>query len=62
MPATRRRLKPPTVMKGDTLSAMTFWHGDLLNDWATRLGRLLDGREGRLRHLGDGGHRDDRRR
>ena len=27
--------KPPTVMKGDTLSAMTFWHGDLLNDWAT---------------------------
>jgi purine nucleoside permease len=25
---------PPTVMKGDTLSAMTFWHGKLLNDWA----------------------------
>ena len=27
--------KPPTVMKGDTLSGMTFWHGKLLNDWAT---------------------------
>jgi purine nucleoside permease len=25
---------PPTVMKGDTLSAMTFWHGRLLNAWA----------------------------
>jgi purine nucleoside permease len=22
-------------MKGDTLSGMTFWHGKLLNDWAT---------------------------
>ncbi len=28
-------LKPPTVMKGDSLSAMTFWHGKLMNDWAT---------------------------
>lgn len=27
---------PPRVMKGDTLSAMTFWHGRLLNDWAVR--------------------------
>jgi purine nucleoside permease len=26
---------PPFVMKGDTLSAGTFWHGRLLNDWAT---------------------------
>ena len=25
---------PPTVMKGDTLSGMTFWHGKLMNDWA----------------------------
>jgi purine nucleoside permease len=25
----------PRVMKGDTLSASTFWHGDRLNDWAT---------------------------
>ncbi len=27
--------KPPFVMKGDTLSSGTFWHGALLNDWAT---------------------------
>ncbi len=25
----------PRVMRGDTLAAMTFWHGRLLNDWAT---------------------------
>jgi purine nucleoside permease len=25
---------PPRVIKGDTLSAMTFWHGKLLNNWA----------------------------
>jgi purine nucleoside permease len=27
---------PPFVLKGDTLSAMTFWHGTLLNEWANR--------------------------
>lgn len=26
--------KPPFVLKGDTLSSMTFWHGKLLNQWA----------------------------
>jgi purine nucleoside permease len=26
--------RPPFVMKGDTLSSGTFWHGKLLNDWA----------------------------
>ncbi|MDP3070930.1 MAG: purine nucleoside permease [Opitutaceae bacterium] len=26
--------RPPLVMKGDTLSAMTYWHGRLLNQWA----------------------------
>jgi purine nucleoside permease len=26
--------RPPFVLKGDTLSASTFWHGRLLNDWA----------------------------
>ncbi|MBL9186939.1 MAG: purine nucleoside permease [Opitutaceae bacterium] len=26
--------RPPLVMKGDTLSAMTYWHGKLLNQWA----------------------------
>jgi purine nucleoside permease len=28
--------KPPFVLKGDTMSGMTFWHGNLLNEWATR--------------------------
>lgn len=26
--------KPPFVMLGDQLAAMTFWHGELMNDWA----------------------------
>jgi purine nucleoside permease len=30
-PAARR---PPSVMRGDTLSSGTFWHGALLNQWA----------------------------
>src|SRR4029450_12120020 len=33
-PGHEAATKPPMVMKGDTLSAMTFWHGKLLNDWA----------------------------
>jgi purine nucleoside permease len=28
--------QPPRVMIGDTLSAMTFWHGAMLTDWANR--------------------------
>ena len=28
--------KPPFVLKGDTLSASTFWHGKILNEWANR--------------------------
>ncbi|NKF24751.1 purine-nucleoside phosphorylase [Solimonas marina] len=28
--------KPPRVMRGDNISANTFWHGKLLNDWATQ--------------------------
>ncbi|MEM5517700.1 purine nucleoside permease [Henriciella sp. AS95] len=26
--------KPPFVLKGEHLAAMTFWHGKILNDWA----------------------------
>lgn len=26
--------RPPFVLKGDHLAAMTFWHGSILNDWA----------------------------
>lgn len=29
-------LKPPFVLKGDNLAAMTFWHGKLMNEWANR--------------------------
>ncbi len=28
--------KPPFVLKGDNLAAMTYWHGKLLNDWANQ--------------------------
>jgi purine nucleoside permease len=28
--------RPPFVLKGDTLSASTFWHGKLLDEWANR--------------------------
>jgi len=28
--------KPPFVLKGDNLAAMTFWHGAILNEWANR--------------------------
>lgn len=26
--------RPPFVLKGDHLAAMTFWHGTMMNDWA----------------------------
>ncbi len=29
-----KALLPPSVMKGDQLAGMTFWHGNLLNNWA----------------------------
>lgn len=28
--------KPPFVLKGDQLAALTFWHGAILNDWANQ--------------------------
>ncbi len=28
--------RPPFVLKGDNLAAMTFWHGKILNEWANR--------------------------
>lgn len=33
-PAHANGRKPPFVLKGDTLSSSTFWHGALLNAWA----------------------------
>ncbi len=37
--------RPPFVMKGDTMSSMTFWHGKLLNQWANDwVGYFTDGK------------------
>jgi purine nucleoside permease len=32
--ASSNARRPPFVLKGDTLSGSTFWHGKLLNEWA----------------------------
>jgi len=46
--------RPPFVRAGDNLSAATFWHGKLLNQWARRLGQIPDRRPRHLRHLRHG--------
>jgi len=33
---TPKAQEKPFVLKGDNLAAMTYWHGDLMNDWANR--------------------------
>jgi purine nucleoside permease len=38
--------KPPFVTKGDTLSASTFWHGKLLDEWANAWVRYYTGGKG----------------
>ena len=38
--------KPPYVLKGDNLAAMTFWHGTLLNDWANEWTKFWTGGKG----------------
>lgn len=38
--------KPPFVLKGDQLAASTFWHGDLLNQWANSWTHYWTGGEG----------------
>jgi purine nucleoside permease len=38
--------RPPFVLKGDTLSSSTFWHGKLLNDWAVDWVRYQTGGKG----------------
>jgi purine nucleoside permease len=37
---------PPTVFKGDTLAASTFWHGKLLDQWANDWVRYQTGGQG----------------
>lgn len=38
--------KPPFVLKGDQMAASTFWHGDLLNQWANAWTHYWTGGEG----------------
>lgn len=42
-PVARR---PPFVLKGDTLSSMTYWHGRLLNQWANDWVRYYSDEQG----------------
>ena len=37
--------RPPMVVKGDHLSASTYWHGALLNEWANKWVRYWSGGE-----------------
>jgi purine nucleoside permease len=38
--------RPPFVLKGDTLSSMTFWHGKLMSEWANDWVRYHTGGQG----------------
>ncbi len=38
--------RPPFVLKGDHLAAMTFWHGEILNNWANDWVSYWSGGEG----------------
>jgi purine nucleoside permease len=38
--------RPPFVLKGDTLSSMTFWHGKLMDRWANEWVRYYTGGQG----------------
>ena len=40
--------RPPFVLKGDNLAAMTFWHGTRMTDWAADWVRLWTGGRGRF--------------
>ena len=43
---TPRARLPPFVLKGDTLSGMTYWHGRLLNRWANDWVRYYSDEQG----------------
>jgi purine nucleoside permease len=38
--------KPPFVLKGDTISSSTFWHGSLMNRWANEWVRYFTAGKG----------------
>jgi purine nucleoside permease len=40
--------RPPFVLKGDTLSASTFWHGKLLDQWANQWVSYQTGGQGKF--------------
>ncbi len=42
----RNAHRPPFVLKGDTLSASTFWHGKLFDQWANKWVRYQTGNRG----------------
>ena len=44
--ASANARRPPFVLKGDTVSSGTFWHGKLLNDWAIDWVRYHTGGKG----------------
>ena len=39
-------LKPPFVTRGDTMSASTFWHGSIMEEWANAWTRYYTGGKG----------------
>jgi purine nucleoside permease len=39
-------LKPPFVTRGDTMSASTFWHGSIMDEWANAWTRYYTGGKG----------------
>ena len=39
-------MKPPFVIRGDTMSGGTFWHGSLLDEWANTWTRYYTGGQG----------------
>ena len=38
--------RPPFVLKGDTISSETFWHGKLMNEWANKWVKYHTGGQG----------------
>jgi purine nucleoside permease len=43
-----KALEPPSVLEGDDIAAMRFWHGRLMNDWANRWVRFWTHGQGNM--------------
>ncbi len=48
--------RTPFVLKGDNLASSTFWHGKNPQWMGQRMGQILDGGQGELRHDSHGRH------